>query len=97
MNLGGDAAWIYRKAFDHILAAYEGVSFPSDDRYPAVAHGDWAATAMGSDQVPQLSTTSLDRDMEQQLALNSAGQKSLKGLGFIFVMLVVGNAQSCWS
>ncbi|CAK9095279.1 CIA30 domain-containing protein [Durusdinium trenchii] len=97
VNLGGDAAWIYRKAFDHILAAYEGVSFPSDDRYPAVAHGDWAATAMGSDQVPQLSTTSLDRDMEQQLALNSAGQKSLKGLGFIFVMLVVGNAQSCWS
>eukprot|EP00913_Durusdinium_trenchii_P022997 g21593.t1 len=33
VNLGGDAAWIYRKAFDHILAAYEGVSFPSDDRW----------------------------------------------------------------
>lgn len=31
-NWGGEGAWIYRKAFDHMLAAYEGKTPPGDGR-----------------------------------------------------------------
>ena len=67
-NLAPEGAWIYRKAFDHIVAAYEGRQPPSDQRYPQVAAGNWALMAA----TPELPVAQLQQDMQEQIALNSA-------------------------
>ena len=88
-NWGGEGAWIYRKAFDHMLAAYEGKTPPGDGRYPAVASGSWAATSMNGNSINPLPTSMLMANMQDQIALNSAPQKGLRILLAVTMLAAV--------
>ena len=48
----------WHEAFDHILAAYEGSTPPSDASYPAVAHGNWLTTSQAPTTETQATTES---------------------------------------
>ena len=53
-NTDTNGAWIHRRAFDTMLAAYDGNPLPAASGYPAVAQGDWAIVAIKGSAVPKV-------------------------------------------
>lgn len=85
LNLGNNAAWIYRRSFDAISAAYDGSAPPPESRYPQVAHGDWVRTAMSGGSVQPLPVSDLANELQQQMVSGAPGQFALRSLGLLFV------------
>lgn len=98
INGGTDAAWIFRRGFDHVLAAYDGSSAPPDGNYPEVAHGDWVVTAMSGqgdganvenlEDVKLLPVARLENELDQQMASAAAQQLPLQAVGFLVAALL---------
>jgi len=47
-------SWVYRRAFDAILASIALEPLPSSGNYPAAAQGNWLSLAMGPQKIVQL-------------------------------------------
>eukprot|EP00439_Symbiodinium_sp_Y106_P020530 s15_g2.t1 len=98
INGGTDAAWIFRRGFDHVLAAYDGSSAPPDGNYPEVAHGDWVVSAMTGqgdganvedvEDVKLLPVSRLENELDQQMASAAARQLPLQAVAFLVAALL---------
>mmetsp|Transcript_3957 Transcript_3957/g.9190 ORF Transcript_3957/g.9190 Transcript_3957/m.9190 type:complete len:356 (+) Transcript_3957:65-1132(+) len=85
VNKGGDAAWIFRRGFDQILAAYEGSTPRDETSYPSVARGDWVEAASQGKDVRLLPVSQLEADLQQQ-----SGTGALSGS--LLWLLMLGGA-----
>lgn len=86
------------EAFDHILAAYEASTPPSDASYPAVAHGNWLTANQGATTqsqattarpVPELPVSELGEEMRRDTPSSAVEPQAPQAMLSLFLVLLL--------